>query len=136
MPVAASSAAAAPAPAATNTTGKIYSNDEPSPLDPPSGQDQDQYDCDCPWRTETRVARRELGVINTIRNRAVDGSYGGDTPAAVVQAPKQYQPLERHVRPCSDGDRDAEHTDAVAKVADQIRPGLRHRQICFRRPHR
>lgn len=71
---------------------KIYSNDEPSPLDPPSGADQDRA---------VRTILAEAGnqgptgmnaVASVIRNRAVAGNYGGDTAGGVVQAPGQFEP--------------------------------------------
>ncbi len=77
-------------PPATN--GRIYSNDEPSPLDPPSGQDRDLA-----IRTMYAEAANEppvgqQAVANVIRNRAVAGNYGGDTPTGVVTARNQFEP--------------------------------------------
>lgn len=97
----ASSISTAPAPVSTpmgrtsipaSTNGKIYSNDEPSPLDPPSGADRD---------AAIRTVLAEAGdqgpvglnaVASVIRNRAVNGGYGGDTPSGVVTAPNQFEP--------------------------------------------
>lgn len=69
--------------------GKIYSNDEPSPLDPPSGKDRDMA-----IRTVygEDPGKSALAVANVIRNRAVSGQYGGDTPTGVVTAPNQFEP--------------------------------------------
>jgi len=72
--------------------GKIYSNDEPSPLDPPSGADRD---------AAIRTVIAEAGnqgpvgmnaVASVIKNRAVAGNYGGDTAGGVVRAPNQFEP--------------------------------------------
>lgn len=75
-----------------STSGKIYENDEPSPLDPPSGTDRD---------AAIRTVLAEAGdqgpvgmnaVASVIRNRAVNGGFGGDTPSGVVTAPNQFEP--------------------------------------------
>ncbi len=71
---------------------KIYSNDEPSPLDPPSGADRDAA-----IRTVLAEAADQgpvgmNAVASVIRNRAVNGGYGGDTPTGVVTAPNQFEP--------------------------------------------
>lgn len=79
----------APAPTA-DTSGKIYSNDEPSPLDPPSGEDRRKMMATI--LGEENSAPGQAGVASVIRNRAVDGSYGGDTPSAVVTAKNQFEP--------------------------------------------
>ncbi len=75
-----------------NTTGKIYSNDEPSPLDPPSGQDRDKA-----VRTIIAEAGNQgpvgmQAVASVIRNRAANGGYGGDTASGVVTARNQFEP--------------------------------------------
>jgi hypothetical protein len=85
-------AAAPAAPAAADTTGKIYSNDEPSPLDPPSGQDRDNAIRTVYGEAANEPTKGQLAVASVIRNRAVDGGYGGDTPTAVVKAPNQFEP--------------------------------------------
>jgi hypothetical protein len=80
-------------PRAANTApGRIYSNDEPSPLDPPSGRDRDLA-----IRTVVGEAadQGQVGmnaVASVIRNRAVNGGYGGNTPSGVVLAPNQFEP--------------------------------------------
>ena len=84
------SALGAPAASSPDTTGKIYNNDEPSPLDPPSGQDR--VNMISTILGEENTPQGQAGVANVIRNRAVDGGYGGDTPSAVVQAPNQFEP--------------------------------------------
>jgi hypothetical protein len=109
---------AAPTAPAVDTTNKIYSNDEPSPMDPPSGQDRINMVATA-LGEEKPGSPESLGVINTIRNRAVDGGYGGDTPTAVVTAPKQYSPWND----ASGRSRMAnamQNPDAVAKVNDAI----------------
>lgn len=78
------------APPAADTTGKIYNNDEPSPLDPPSGGDRQKMIATI--LAEESTPQGQSGVANVIRNRAVDGGYGGDTPSAVVQSPNQFEP--------------------------------------------
>jgi hypothetical protein len=82
----------APSPVATALSEpyKIYSNNAPSPLDPPSGQDR--LNMIKTILGEENTPAGQAGVANVIRNRAVDGSYGGDTPSAVVQAPNQFEP--------------------------------------------
>jgi hypothetical protein len=106
------------APAAADTTGKIYSNDEPSPMDPPSGADR--INSIATLLGEEKPGSPEgLGVANVVRNRAVDGGYGGDTPSAVVQSPNQFSPWNDQ----SGRDRMAralQNPDAVAKASDQI----------------
>jgi hypothetical protein len=80
-----------PPVAPTDTTGKIYSNDEPSPLDPPSGADRQAMIQTILGEAGNNPQER-LGVASVIRNRAVDGGYGGDTPSQVVTAPNQFEP--------------------------------------------
>jgi spore germination cell wall hydrolase CwlJ-like protein len=79
-------------PSLQSTAQKIYSNDEPSPLDPPSGADRDRA-----IRTVVAEAGNQgptgmNAVASVIRNRATLGNYGGDTPSGVVMAPKQFEP--------------------------------------------
>jgi spore germination cell wall hydrolase CwlJ-like protein len=85
-------AVASAAPVAAKTTGKIYSNDEPSPLDPPSGADRDNMIRTIYGEAGNEPTKGQLAVAAVIRNRAVDGGYGGNTPTAVVQAPNQFEP--------------------------------------------
>jgi spore germination cell wall hydrolase CwlJ-like protein len=85
-------AAATPAASSADTTGKIYSNDEPSPLDPPSGADRDNAIRTVYGEAANEPTKGQLAVASVIRNRAVDGGYGGDTPTAVVRAPNQFEP--------------------------------------------
>lgn len=81
---------ASPAPA--DTTGKIYSNDEPSPLDPPSGADRDLAIRTVAAEAGNQSPIGQQAVASVIRNRAVDGGYGGDTPSGVVKSPNQFEP--------------------------------------------
>lgn len=85
-------ATAAPVAPSPDTTGKIYSNDEPSPLDPPSGADRDNAIRTVYGEAANEPTKGQLAVASVIRNRAVDGGYGGDTPTAVVRAPNQFEP--------------------------------------------
>lgn len=68
---------------------RIYSNDEPSPLDPPSGKDRD-----IAIRTVygEDPGKSALAVANVLRNRAVSGKFGGDTVSGVALAPNQFEP--------------------------------------------
>jgi spore germination cell wall hydrolase CwlJ-like protein len=91
-PVVPATAPVAAAPAAVDTSGKIYRNDEPSPLDPPSGADRDALIRTVYGEAGNEPALGQQAVASVIRNRAVDGSYGGDTPSAVVKAPFQFEP--------------------------------------------
>jgi hypothetical protein len=91
-PVAVAPTAPVAATPAVNTTGKIYSNDEPSPLDPPSGADRDAAIRTVYGEAGDEPTKGQLAVAAVIRNRAVDGGYGGNTPTAVVQAPNQFEP--------------------------------------------
>ena len=71
---------------------RVYTNDEPSPLDPPSGVDRDRA-----IRTVIAEAGNQgptgmNAVASVIRNRAVNGGYGGNTPSGVVMARSQFEP--------------------------------------------
>lgn len=93
VPAAVAAPIATPAPIASaspDTTGKIYSNDESSPMDPPTGQDRVKMIATI--LGEENTPQGQAGVANVIRNRAADGGYGGDTPSAVVQSPNQFEP--------------------------------------------
>lgn len=82
-------ASAAPAP---STEGKIYNNDEPSPLDPPSGTDRQRMIATILGEAGNEPQLGKNAVASVIRTRAVDGGYGGDTPSGVVTAPNQFEP--------------------------------------------
>lgn len=77
------------APMAPSVNNKIYSNDEPSPLDPPSGKDRDLL-----IRTVygEDPGSSASGVANVVRNRAISGKFGGDTIPGVVLAKNQFEP--------------------------------------------
>ena len=79
-------------PAAPSQPGKIYSNDEPSPLDPPSGQDRSRMIATILGESANQPAAGQNAVASVIRNRAVAGNYGGDTPSGVVTAKNQFEP--------------------------------------------
>jgi spore germination cell wall hydrolase CwlJ-like protein len=75
------------------TNDKVYANDEPSPLDPPSGNSRDML---------ARALLAEAGnqgpvgmqaVANVVRNRAASGNFGGDTVEGVLQKPYQFEPF-------------------------------------------
>jgi hypothetical protein len=63
---------------------KIYANNEPSPLDPPSGQDLQNLRMAVIGEAGNEPALGQNAVASVVRTRAVDGSYGGNTPSAVV----------------------------------------------------
>jgi hypothetical protein len=108
--------AAAPGP--DSNLAKDYRNDEPSPLDPPSGQDRTNMVATI-LGEEKPGSPEALGVANVIRNRAIYGGYGGDTPTAVVTAPKQFSPWND--QPGRDRmARASQDSAAVAKVQDAI----------------
>jgi hypothetical protein len=84
-------AAARQAPVAS-APNRVYGNDEASPLDPPSGIDRDRV-----IRTVVAEAGNQgpvgmQSVAGVIRNRAVNGGFGGNTPSGVVTAPNQFEP--------------------------------------------
>src|SRR5258707_7254390 len=91
----ASSAPIGVSPAAgvtADTSGKIYSNDEPSPLDPPSGEDRVRLAKTILGEAGNEPALGQNAVASVVRTRAVDGGYGGDTPTGVVLAQNQFEP--------------------------------------------
>lgn len=73
-------------------SGKVYANNEPSPLDPPSGQDRKNMVATILGEAGNEPQLGKNAVASVIRTRAVDGGYGGDTPTGVVTAPKQFEP--------------------------------------------
>lgn len=75
-----------------DTSEKIYSNDEPSPLDPPSGADRDMAIRTIIAESGNQPFAGQTGVAAVMRNRAVDGSYGGDTLPGVIQKPYAFEP--------------------------------------------
>lgn len=113
------SLSAAPVARAPDTTGKIYSNDEPSPLDAPTGQDRINMVATA-LGEEPAGSPAGLGAINTIRTRAIDGGYGGDTPTGVVLAPKQYSANNDPAHRAALLARATANTPEVAKVSDAI----------------
>jgi hypothetical protein len=98
VPASPAPASAAPAPAnrsvgpIASTSNKVYENNEPSPLDPPSGAERDLL-----IRTVLAEAGNQgptgmQAVANVVRNRAVNGNFGGDTVSGVIQKPYQFEP--------------------------------------------
>jgi spore germination cell wall hydrolase CwlJ-like protein len=85
------SAMPAPGPTA-DTSEKIYANDETSPLDPPSGSDRDMAIRTIIAEAGDQPFAGQTGVAAVMRNRAVDGSYGGDTLPGVIQKPYAFEP--------------------------------------------
>jgi spore germination cell wall hydrolase CwlJ-like protein len=69
--------------------GKIYGNDEASPLDPPSGDDRDRAIRTIIAEAGNQGPTGMNAVGSVIRNRAVGG---GATPSQVVMAPNQFEP--------------------------------------------
>jgi Cell Wall Hydrolase len=76
-----------------DTSGKIYRNDEPSPLDPPSGADLKNLQMMVIGEAGNEPQQGKNAVASVARTRAVDGGYGGDTPTGVVTAPNQFEPF-------------------------------------------
>lgn len=75
-----------------NAAGKIYSNDEPSPLDPPQGKDRDMMARTIVAEAGNQAQMGQDAVASVVRNRAVNGGFGGNTPGGVVQSPNQFEP--------------------------------------------
>jgi len=88
----ATSPATAPTANPADNPGKIYANDESSPLDPPSGDDRKRMAMTILGEAANEPAAGQNAVASVIRTRAVDGGYGGDTPSAVVTAKNQFEP--------------------------------------------
>lgn len=84
--------AMAPTPMVPSTAGKIYEADEPSPLDPPSGGDREAMIRTILGEAGNQPAVGQNAVASVIRNRAVAGNFGGDTPTGVVTARNQFEP--------------------------------------------
>jgi len=76
-----------------DTSEKIYRNDEPSPLDPPSGADLKNLQMMVIGEAGNEPQQGKNAVASVARTRAVDGGYGGDTPTGVVTAPNQFEPF-------------------------------------------
>jgi spore germination cell wall hydrolase CwlJ-like protein len=79
----------ASAPTAPN---KVYANDEPSPLDPPSGRERDAVVRTVIAESGNQSPLGQQAVAETIRARAVNGGFGGDTAGGVVASPNQFEP--------------------------------------------
>jgi hypothetical protein len=85
-------ASAAPSAAPSDGKMKIYSNDEPNPMDIPVGEDRRKMIATILGEAGNESQLGKNAVASVIRTRAVDGGYGGDTPSAVVTAPNQFEP--------------------------------------------
>ncbi|WNV09951.1 cell wall hydrolase [Tardiphaga sp. 709] len=79
-------------PVAPSGPGKVYTNDEPSPLDPPSGIDRKAMIATILGEAGNQGPQGMNAVGSVIRNRAVNGGFGGDTPTGVVTAKNQFEP--------------------------------------------
>lgn len=77
---------------ATASPSKVYSQDEPNPMDIPTGQDRTRMIATILGEAGNQGPTGQNAVASVIRNRAVNGGYGGDTPSAVVTAPNQFEP--------------------------------------------
>lgn len=80
------------APMPNTAPQKIYSNNEPSPLDPPSGIDRDRLIRVMHAEAGNQGPQGQQAVANVVRNRAVSGQYGGDTVAGVLAKPYAFEP--------------------------------------------
>jgi hypothetical protein len=67
----------------------VYTQDQLNPMDEPRGDARKKMIATM-LSEEPAGSPSGLGVANVIRNRAVDGGYGGNTPDAVVQSPNQF----------------------------------------------
>lgn len=72
--------------------GKIYRADEPSPLDPPDGAARDMAIRTIVAEAGNQPFDGQTGVAAVMRNRAVDGGYGGDNLPGVIQKPAAFEP--------------------------------------------
>lgn len=91
----------------------------PGPMEEPTGQDRINMVATALGEQPAGSAAG-LGAINTIRNRAIDGGYGGNTPTAVVLAPKQYSANNDPAHRAELLARATANTPEVAKVSDAI----------------
>ena len=92
MPQAPQPSMNAPSVSAPN---KVYSNNEPSPLDPPAGDERAMMARMLQAEAGNQGSQGMQAVADVIRNRAVAGNFGGNTPSGVMQAPKQFEGLSR-----------------------------------------
>jgi hypothetical protein len=82
-----------PAPAERGTYQRILaSSDEPSPLDPPGGNDRDKMIRLIHAEAGNEAPEGQQAVANVIRNRAVSGAFGGGDAAAVMDKPYAFEP--------------------------------------------
>jgi spore germination cell wall hydrolase CwlJ-like protein len=86
-------APAQPLSPTSNTAGKVYANNEASPLDPPGGTERDMLARALLAEAGNQGPQGMQAVANVVRNRAVSGQFGGDTPSGVLQKPSQFEPF-------------------------------------------
>lgn len=91
-PIASAPTTAAPGAAPSDALARIYSADEPSPLDPPAGAERDAAIRTIVAEAGNQPPEGQNAVASVIRNRAVNGGYGGENAGAVVQSPNQFEP--------------------------------------------
>ena len=99
QPVVAGSRVTAPGPLppSQRAVPTDYGNiDGPSPLDPPSGADRDQAVRTLVTEAGNQGPEGQAAVANVIRNRAIQGGYGGRTAGAVATAPGQFEGVPRN----------------------------------------
>lgn len=84
--------AASPGISTAPTNNKVYANDEPSPLDPPSGNDRDMAIRTMLAEAGNQGPQGMQAVASVLRNRATSGNFGGDTLPGVIQKPAQFEP--------------------------------------------
>lgn len=70
---------------------KIYSQDERNPLDPPLPQDRDLMIRTLHAEAGNQGPEGQRAAASVIRNRTVNGGYGGDTVSGVIRAPNQFE---------------------------------------------
>jgi spore germination cell wall hydrolase CwlJ-like protein len=94
---------------AASTAGKLYANDEPSPLDPPGGTERDTLARALLAEAGNQGPQGMQGVAEVVRNRAVSGKFGGDTVSGVLNKPYQFEGMKNvnNFSPNSPGYQDA-----------------------------
>lgn len=105
------------------TPNRIYDNNEPSPLDPPSGRDRDLAIRTIYGEAAREPAQGQAAVANVIRNRAVAG-IGGDNPTDVVTAKNQFEPWNTAGGRARMMNIPADQYDNIGKTVDRAYSGL------------
>ena len=85
-------AAAAAVPTTDSNGVRFYPDANAATPFEPSGADRDATIRTVYGEAGNEPTKGQLAVAAVIRNRAMDGGYGGDTPTAVVHAPNQFEP--------------------------------------------